>query len=96
MITDAEVEVVLRRSWEYIVAVMDIIFLSFHLQVDHYLHAGFRERLGGYVVEIAKETDWASVVHQDPFIVARLKELEDQIKGLEEQLRTVQSVCPWF
>lgn len=90
MITDDETEMILRRSFEYIVALMEFNLVNFRFQVNHYLFLGFKRELTKSFMRKGADADWATLVQPDPGVNTRLEELTGQVESLQESLREVQ------
>ena len=46
MVTDEEIKLILHRSFEYIVALMEFNYVILRFQINHYLFMGFKTELG--------------------------------------------------
>jgi hypothetical protein len=96
MITDEETQMILRRSFEYIVALMEFNLVNFRFQVNHYLYLGFKKELRKTFMRKGTEADWATLIQADPGVADRLDLLAEQIEGLEESLQEVQHMSQRF
>jgi hypothetical protein len=96
MITDEETQMILRRSFEYIVALMEFNLVNFRFQVNHYLYLGFKRELSKTFMRKGSEADWATLIQADPGVADRLDVLAEQIESLEESLQEVQHMSQRF
>ena len=93
MITDEETEKILRRSFEYIVALMEFNLVTLKFQLNHYLYEGFKHTVKiSLRSRLVDNADWNTLVIPDPNVEHRLVELKEQIKGLSESLHEVQTM----
>lgn len=91
MVTDEETDKILRRAFEYIVALMEFNLVNLKFQVNHYLYEGFKVELSkSFKSKVVNEADWDKMVEPDPSVSKRLAELKDQIAGLSDSLQEVQ------
>jgi hypothetical protein len=90
MITDEETDTILRRSFEYIVGLLEFNLYVFKFQLNHHLYQGFKKVLRSDLMARVNDADWNMLVQPDPSIDSRLAELDGQIKGLGESLLDVQ------
>lgn len=92
MVTSDEIDTILQRSFEYIVALMDfnLICLKFHL--NHYLYQGFKQELNHSFVLKLNNADWETLVQPDPAVRKRIDELIGQIKSIEDSLNDVETM----
>ena len=90
MLTAEETNMILKRSFEYIVALLEFNLIVFKFQLNHHLYRGFKEHIRGTLIARVNNADWDSLVQPDPLIQPRIEALEKQIKGLSDSLREVQ------
>lgn len=93
MITKEETKKILHRSFEYIVALMEHNLVNLRFQINHYLFVEFKEMMREkFVSGFIDETDWDKLVEPDSDLAERLKEVQEQIKALNESLQEVQKM----
>jgi len=93
MITDAETDKILCRSFQYIVALMEFNLHNLRFQINHYLYQGFKTAMSQtFSSKVVEEADWDKLVQPDPIVTKRLKEVEEKIVALEESLQEVQLI----
>jgi hypothetical protein len=90
MITDEETEVILKRSFQYIVALMEFSLVLFRLQVNFFLYEKFKTEMQKSFIHKGSEADWSKLVVPDPSLPKDISDLEDQISGLRASLQEVQ------
>lgn len=90
MITDDEIDTILRRSFEYIVGLLEFNLIVFRFQLNHHLFQGFKTMLKKDLMQQLTDADWEALVQPDPTIKDRLIVLDTQIKGLNDSLIDVQ------
>ena len=96
MITDDEVHMILRSSFEYLVALQEHILIDFEFQINHYLYLGFKKALSKSFKRVGSEADWETLVRRDASVREAIVRLEDQIEGLAESLSEVQKLNQKF
>lgn len=93
MITDAETDKILCRSFQYIVALMEFNLHNLRFQINHYLYQGFKTAMSQtFSSNVLEEADWDKLVEPDPIVTKRLKEVEEKIVALRESLQEVQLI----
>mmetsp|Transcript_3493 Transcript_3493/g.6468 ORF Transcript_3493/g.6468 Transcript_3493/m.6468 type:complete len:102 (+) Transcript_3493:805-1110(+) len=93
MITKEETLKILKRSYEYIVALLEFILLILRFQLNHYLYEEFKKELSRFSSStLVDKADWDKLVEPDGTLIAQLKEVEDKISGLKDSLDEVQRV----
>lgn len=90
MITETETALILKRSFEYIVALMEFNLVNFRFQVNHYLYVGFKTELSKSFIRKASDANWKELIQADPSVASRILVLEDQIESVTESLQAVQ------
>ena len=91
MITSEETDKILRRSFEYIVALMEFNLVHLRFSFNHYLYQDFKRTMKeNFVYDLIGNADWEKLVEPDDDIEVRIKEVEDQISSLKESLQEVQ------
>ena len=91
MITDEESPMIIRRSFEYIVALMEFNMYILKFSLNHFLYEGFKMELSkSFNRDLVGEADWEKLVEPDPDVKLRLNELNEQINGLKDSLDEVQ------
>jgi len=84
MITDEESDVIVNRSFEYIIALFEFILSLLKFQLNHHLYQGFKAAIQSSLITRVGKIDWKELVHVDPALDHRLKELNEQISGLKD------------
>ena len=92
MLTSEETDLILKRCFEYIVALLEFNLVVFKFQLNHHLYNGFKKHIRSTLIARVNNADWASLVQADPTIEPRIKKLDEQIKGLVDSLREVQQM----
>lgn len=91
MITSEETDKIIRRSFEYIVALMEFNLVQLRFSFNYYLFQDFKRTMKeNFVHDLIGNADWKKLVEPDDDIGARIKEVEDQISSLKESLQEVQ------
>jgi hypothetical protein len=91
MITDDEIDYILRRSLEYIMALVEFNVFVMKCQITHYLFLGFKEELGRtFKNKILNEADWGSLIEADPLLKQRFEEVASKIEGVQSSLIEVE------
>jgi hypothetical protein len=91
MVTPEEKDQILRRSFEYIVALIEFNLVTLKFQLNHYLYMGFKEELGKTLKNrIMNEADWAKLIEPDPSLSDRLDLVNEQIVGVVDSLQEVE------
>ena len=89
MITEDETELILRRSFEYIVGLMEFNLFVFRFQLNYHLFEGFKKAINITLMTKVNDADWSKLISPDPGIDERLNELKEQRQGLKESLDDV-------
>jgi Dynamin family len=90
MITKKEIDMILKRSFEYIVGLLEFNLFVFKFQLNHHFYQGFKKSIRSTLIARVNEADWDELVRPDPGIDKRLLDIDNQIKGLSDSLRDVQ------
>ena len=91
MVTEKEIDVIIQRSFEYLVALMEFNLVTLRFQLTHYLYQTFKEELQRIdASKLLTDSEWEILVEVDENLVERLEEIREQIKGLTESLQEVQ------
>ena len=90
MITAEETDVILDRSFQHLIALMEFCLISFRLQINCCLCEEFKTEMKKTFV--LRGSKVATLVKPDPDVDERIEELEDQIKGIEASLQEIQRV----
>lgn len=90
MITGEETDMILQRSFEYIVGLLEFNLICCRFQLNHHLYQGFKTSIRSTYMNKVNEANWDELVQPDPTIDKRLIEIEEQRKGLTDSLRDVQ------
>ena len=89
MITDDETDLIIRRSFEYIVGLMEFNLINLQFMINHFLVIGFKSELDYYASRIINEAPWDTLVTQDTGLSLRHSELTIQIDALKKSLQEV-------
>ena len=89
MITDEEKDLILQRSFEYIVGLMEFNLFVFRFQLNYHLFQGFKNSIKEDLMTKINDANWNELVRPDPTINERLSTLEVQRRGLQESLDDV-------
>ena len=89
MITEEETDLILQRSFEYIVALMEFNLHVFRFQLNYHLFKGFKDSIKGTLMTKINDADWDELVRPDDTLNDRLEVLEEQRTGLQESLDEV-------
>ena len=89
MITEEETDLILQRSFEYIVGLMEFNLYVFRFQLNYHLFQGFKKSLKVTLMTKINDADWDELVQPDPTVDDRLALLEEQRQGLQESLDDV-------
>lgn len=89
MITEEETDLILQRSFEYIVALMEFNLFVFRFQLNFHLFEGFKKAIRVDLMTKVNDADWEELVRPDPSIKERLADLERQREGLQKSLDEV-------
>jgi len=89
MITEGETDLILQRSFEYIVALMEFNLFVFRFQLNHHLFKGFKTVIKRTLMTNVNNADWNTLVRPDPNISQQLIVLKKQREGLQESLDDV-------
>ena len=92
MVAYEEVDTILRVSFEYLVALQELVLVNIEFQLNHYLYEGYKTELHRAIMRIGCDTDWSSLAQPDPRAQSRIAELEDQIMSLNTSLLEVQKL----
>lgn len=90
MITDEETDQILRRSFEYLVALMEFNMTIFRFQMDYFLYQRFKKELGRSFVGTVNNAEWDTLCAPNPNVKKRLAEVEGQIASITESLQEVE------
>jgi hypothetical protein len=91
MTTDNEMDVILRRALEYIVALVEFNVFVMKCQIIHYLLLGFKQELGKtFKNKILNEADWGMLIEPDPYLKQRFEEVVSKIEGVQSSLIEVE------
>lgn len=91
MVTDEEIKQIIRRSFEYIVALMEFNLVNLRFQLNHYLFQGFKTELGKtFKNKLMNEANWAELIEPDPDLAGRLDVVKGKIEGVLSSLMEVE------
>ena len=91
MITDDETELVIRRAFQYVIALTEFNNILLQFQMNHYLYQGFEDSLDTFTRR-ASNDDWEKLVQPDQDITDQIQELKGKIDGLNESLQEVKKM----
>jgi hypothetical protein len=89
MITAQETDMIINRSFEYIVALMEFNIFVLRFQLNHHLYQGFKKAIKSTLMTKVNDTNWDERVRLDSDIDKQLLALEEQQKGLNDALDEV-------
>ncbi|VEU40799.1 unnamed protein product [Pseudo-nitzschia multistriata] len=89
MITKEETEMILQRSFEYIVGLMEFNLIVFRFQLNYHLFEGFKKAIKETLLTKVNDADWDELVRPDSTIGERLEIVEKQRQGLQKSLDMV-------
>lgn len=93
MITGDETDLLLRRSFEYIISLMNFNLHFLEFSFNHYLYVGFKEKLKTeFGFKLITDTDWDALVRRDDEAETELDTVSQQINGLRESLELVHRI----
>jgi hypothetical protein len=92
MITEEETEVILRRAFEYIVALMELAMVIAKFQILDAMYERFKKELGKTFMHKGEEAKWSELVQPDAGLETKIEQVVDRIKSLEESLTDVQRI----
>jgi hypothetical protein len=91
MVTDEEIQHILRRSFEYIVALVEFNLIINRFQITHSLFTGFKTELGKtFKNKLMNEANWAEFVEPDPSLRERVDVVKSRIVGVQSSLMEVE------
>jgi hypothetical protein len=91
MVTDEEVDHVLRRSFEYIVALVEFNLVITRFQITHFLYTGFKTEFGKtFKNNLMNEANWDELIEPDPSLQDRLNVVRNRIEGVQSSLMEVE------
>ena len=90
MITRDETDEILRRSFEYIVALLEFNLHVCKFNLNHHLYEGFKRCLKKDFLNRMAEANWKELVKPDPGVANQIKILDEQIQALTDSLQDVQ------
>ena len=90
MITEEETKLIVNRSFQYLVALMEFFLIYFRLQINCFLYEEFKLEIKKSFVHKVTETNWSDLVVPDATLTERIDTLDRQIKALESSLQEVQ------
>jgi hypothetical protein len=90
-VTDDETDMILNRSFECMLALMEFNLFILGFQLNFLLFIGFKKELGkSFKNKLMNEADWAQLVEADPLLEVRFVEVQDQIRGVKDSLQKVE------
>jgi hypothetical protein len=91
MVTDDEIHQILRRSFEYIVALVEFNLVITRFQITHFLFQGFKTELGKtFKNKLMNEANWDELIEPDPTLTYRLDVVKNRISAVESSLFEVE------
>jgi hypothetical protein len=91
MVTDEEVTQILRRAFQYIVALVEFNLIITRFQITHYLFNGFKTELGKtFKNNLMNEANWEELIEPDPSLQERLQIVKLRIDGVQSSLMEVE------
>jgi len=95
MMTDEESSMVIRRAFQYIIALMEWILVILEFYMNHYLYEGFKNQMSSFSRKIITN-DWTDMLKPDQKLDDQVEEIEDKIAGLQESLQEIQRLQAKF
>jgi hypothetical protein len=92
MITKEETEIILHRSFDYMVGLVEFNLILLKFQLNHHLYMKFKEVIKSSLLHEVNDTDWDLLVQKDESLGARLQCVQEQIAGLRGSLKLVFSM----
>jgi len=93
MITDSEIDNILHRSFQYILALQEFHVRNVRFQLNHYLYQGFKTAMSkNFTLRLINEEDWNTLVQPNPSVANELKDIDEKISCLKEALQVVQEI----
>lgn len=89
MITEEETDLILQRSFEYIVGLLEFNLFVFRFQLNYHLFQGFKNSIKVDLMTKINDANWDELVRPDPNINKNLALLDAQRRGLQESLDDV-------
>jgi hypothetical protein len=91
MVTDDEIQHILRRAFEYIVALVEFNLVITRFQITHCMFTGFKTELGKtFKNKLMNEANWAELVEPDPTLRDRVEVVKIRIVGVQSSLMEVE------
>merc|ERR1740124_732769 len=79
MITDSEIDNVLHRSFQYILASQEFHVRNVRFQLNHYLYQGFKTAMSkNFTLRLINEEDWNTLVQPNPSVANELKDIDEK------------------
>eukprot|EP00979_Chaetoceros_neogracilis_P011309 scaffold2751_cov154-Chaetoceros_neogracile.AAC.3 len=91
MITDDETDLVIKRAFQYVIALTQFNNVVLQFQMNHYLYQGFKDGLDTFTRRVAND-NWAELVQPDQNISDQIQELKGKIHCLKESLQEVKKM----
>jgi Dynamin family len=92
MVTSDEITDIIHCSFQYIVALMELLLLNYTFQLNHYLFQAFKEKVGATFMDALAKAEWNNLCKVDGDSQRQLEEVEGKIVALTESLEEVQSL----
>lgn len=95
MITNEEIDTILQRAFEYIVALMEFNLILLKFQLNAYLFEGFKNKLTTFSTMLANDDDidWKAIVSsEDDSLKNRIVVVQERVASISESLRDVESL----
>jgi hypothetical protein len=89
MITKEETEVILHRSFDYMIGLVEFNLILLKFQLNHHLYTKFKKEIRSSLLQQVNDTNWDLLVQKDESLGARLQCVQEQIVGLRGSLKLV-------
>ena len=92
MITDEEADIILQRSFDYMVGLVEFNLILLKFQLNHHLYEKFKKDITYSLSNKVNDADWEKLVRKDESLERRCIALEEEIEGLRSSLLDVQKM----
>jgi len=89
MITEEETEIILHRSFDYMVGLVEFNLILLKFQLNHHLYEKFKKEIRSSLLQNVSDTNWDELIHEDESLEERFQEVQQQIAGLRNSLQLV-------
>lgn len=89
MITEEETEIILNRSFDYMIGLVEFNLILLKFQLNHHLYEKFKKEIRSSLLQKVNDTNWDTLVQKDDSLEARMQAVEKEISALQASLQTV-------